>query len=213
MAVGGIPDAQESLVRRLPRPWKSEEISELKARVPIRRNGWNTCAEVLNSWKFQFPCSALFIFTLSLASPQVQSVLSLAPLEASWLMLLLLIVFMIPTGLFVIAENNKRWPPKWRRCSLGDFYKRYGEIAAMPDFQNALVALPKNLPLEDLLTLAAFEIEYCDQAPVVIVWRMVFSHVTTGVAPTAASRLEFAYRTPILVFDIKNKRALDPSEI
>jgi len=209
MAVGGIPDAQESLVRRLPRPWKPEEVSELKARVPIRRNGWNTCAEVLNSWKFQFPLSVLFIFTLSLVSPQMQSVLSLAPLEASWLMLLLLIVFMIPTALFVIAENNKRWPPKWRRCSLGDFYKRYGEIAATAFFQGNMKAMPQNLPLANGLVMkAAFEIEYCADSTDVIVWRLLFD---VPDSPSDDAPLQYREEaTPVLVLDVKERRVLDP---
>gem|GEM_PF-6529146 len=168
---------------------------------------------MLNDWKFCLPWAALFIFALSLLSPQMRGVLGLELYAATTLSMILVLVWSIPPFVLVAAEKNKSRPSVWRNVSFGDFYKQRGTIAAMPELQQALVKLPKNLPLGELLTLAALEIEYCDQAPVVIVWRLVFSHVTIGVTPTAVSQLEFAYRTPILVFDTKSKRVLDPSEI
>jgi hypothetical protein len=194
------------------RPWTLEGIARLKARVPIRRNGWNTCAEILDDWRLLAPWSILFFFALSLMSPQMRDVLGLDIWTASWLTLLLTSIWVTPTFVCVIAEKEKIRPPKWCSRSLGDFYDAHGEIAAMSEFQALLTALLKYVPRE-VPAWSPYEIEWCRNAPIIVVWRLRYSRVTIGVFPTKTTRLEYEDKVPVVVFDTANRRVIDPSEI
>lgn len=207
MAVGGTLDTYDvrDPARKLSRSWTVGDVVRIKARVPFHPNGWNTCAKVLNN----FGAAIGFIFVLSLSAPQVRNIFGLGEVTALALSFSLLAVALF---LVVIAEGKKARPPRWASGSLDDFYTARGDIAAMPTFQALLSSLAQDASLE-MSIWTPYEIEWCSQAPIIIIWRLRYGRVTIGVPPTETTKLVCEDKVPLAVFDFANKRMIDPPSL
>lgn len=208
---GEMPDLENEKVSapKSSRSWTVEDVAHLKARVLFVPNRWNWLCDKLDSvWGLSVFFFA--IFTIAFGPWVFDAWFGIgknAALNAAFMLFYGIVIGFILTS--KVANKLKARPPIWKQTSLGDFYEAHGEIVAMPEFQVLLATLVREgSPYMPAWT--PFVVESCDKATVIIVWRLRYNRVTRGVPPTETTRLEYADKVPMVVFDVANKRLVDP---